>query len=63
MAHGEVPGAASLLAVGAITARITTTEPLAKDKKAGDLNGQGFVHFGGSWWVVSSAGAKITRKP
>jgi predicted lipoprotein with Yx(FWY)xxD motif len=33
------------------------------DKKAGDLNGQGFVHFGGSWWVVSAAGAKITTKP
>jgi predicted lipoprotein with Yx(FWY)xxD motif len=33
------------------------------DKKAGDLNGQGFVHFGGTWWVVSAAGAKITTKP
>ena len=35
----------------------------AQDKKAGDLNGQGFVHFGGSWWVVSAAGKKITVKP
>ena len=33
------------------------------DKKAGDINGQGFVHFGGSWWTVSAAGAKITTKP
>src|SRR6476661_1759859 len=35
----------------------------AQDKKAGDVNGQGFVHFGGSWWVVSAAGRKITVKP
>jgi len=35
----------------------------AEDKKAGDLNGQGFVHFGGAWWVVSAAGKKVTVKP
>jgi len=35
----------------------------AEDKKAGDVNGQGFVHFGGAWWVVSAAGEKITVKP
>jgi predicted lipoprotein with Yx(FWY)xxD motif len=35
----------------------------AQDKKAGQINGQGFVHFGGSWWVVSTAGTKITSKP
>jgi predicted lipoprotein with Yx(FWY)xxD motif len=35
----------------------------AQDKKAGDVKGQGFVHFGGGWWVVSAAGAKITSKP
>jgi predicted lipoprotein with Yx(FWY)xxD motif len=35
----------------------------AQDKKAGQVNGQGFVHFGGSWWVVSAAGRKITSKP
>ena len=35
----------------------------AQDKKAGDLHGQGFVHFGGSWWVLSAAGKKITSKP
>jgi predicted lipoprotein with Yx(FWY)xxD motif len=33
------------------------------DKKAGDVKGQGYVHFGGSWWVLSAAGAKITAKP
>jgi predicted lipoprotein with Yx(FWY)xxD motif len=33
------------------------------DKKAGDVKGQGYVHFGGTWWVVSAAGAKITTKP
>jgi len=33
------------------------------DKKAGDVKGQGYVHFGGSWWVLSAAGAKITTKP
>jgi predicted lipoprotein with Yx(FWY)xxD motif len=35
----------------------------ADDKKAGDVNGQAFVHFGGAWWVVSAAGKKITVKP
>jgi predicted lipoprotein with Yx(FWY)xxD motif len=35
----------------------------AQDKKAGQLNGQGFVHFGGSWWVVSADGASIRSKP
>ena len=35
----------------------------AQDKKAGDVNGQGFVHFGGGWWVISATGAKITSKP
>jgi predicted lipoprotein with Yx(FWY)xxD motif len=35
----------------------------AKDKKAGDINGQAFVHFGGAWWVISAAGRKITAKP
>ena len=34
----------------------------AQDKKTGDVNGQGFVHFGGTWWVVSAAGKKITVK-
>ena len=34
-----------------------------QDKKAGQVKGQGFVHFGGSWWVVSAAGARITSKP
>ena len=33
------------------------------DKKAGDVKGQGIVHFGGAWWVVSPAGVKITSKP
>jgi predicted lipoprotein with Yx(FWY)xxD motif len=35
----------------------------AQDKKAGDIHGQAFVHFGGTWWVVSAAGRKITSKP
>jgi predicted lipoprotein with Yx(FWY)xxD motif len=34
----------------------------APDKKAGDVNGQGVVHFGGAWWVVSAAGVKITSR-
>jgi predicted lipoprotein with Yx(FWY)xxD motif len=33
-----------------------------KDTKVGDVNGQGFVHFGGSWWVVSASGSEITTK-
>ena len=35
----------------------------AVDKKAGDIKGQGYVHFGGTWWTVSAAGAKVTTKP
>jgi predicted lipoprotein with Yx(FWY)xxD motif len=34
----------------------------APDKKAGDVKGQGVVHFGGAWWVVSAGGSKITKK-
>ena len=34
-----------------------------EDKKSGDVDGQGIVHFGGAWWVVSAAGVKITSKP
>jgi predicted lipoprotein with Yx(FWY)xxD motif len=34
----------------------------AKDTKIGDANGQGIVHFGGQWWVVSAAGSEITKK-
>jgi len=34
----------------------------AKDKKAGDVHGEGIIHFGGSWWAVSSAGNAITTK-
>src|SRR3954453_18191131 len=33
------------------------------DKKSGDIKGQGYVHFGGAWWTVSAAGAKVTTKP
>jgi len=32
----------------------------AKDKKAGDVHGEGIVHFGGTWWVVSSGGEPLT---
>jgi predicted lipoprotein with Yx(FWY)xxD motif len=35
----------------------------AQDKKAGQVNGQGFVHFGAAWWVVSAAGVSIKSKP
>src|SRR4051812_3899731 len=35
----------------------------APDKQAGDIHGQGVVHFGGAWWVVSPGGAKIPSKP
>jgi predicted lipoprotein with Yx(FWY)xxD motif len=33
----------------------------AQDKRAGDVNGQGVVHLGGAWWVVSAGGTKITK--
>jgi predicted lipoprotein with Yx(FWY)xxD motif len=32
------------------------------DKKVGDIKGQGYVHFGGSWWVLSAAGTTIKTK-
>ena len=35
----------------------------AKDTKPGDTRGEGIVHFGGSWWLVSPAGTEITAKP
>ena len=35
----------------------------AKDTKPGDVRGEGIVHFGGSWWLVSATGAEITPKP
>jgi predicted lipoprotein with Yx(FWY)xxD motif len=34
----------------------------AKDKQAGDVRGEGIVHFGGTWWVVSAAGKPLTSK-
>ena len=40
-----------------------SVDVIVTDKKSGDVNGQGIVHFGGTWWVVSAAGAKITSKP
>lgn len=33
----------------------------AQAKPAGDVNGQGVVHFGGAWWVVSAGGSKVTK--
>src|SRR3954470_20109016 len=36
---------------------------LVPAKKARDVNGQGVVHFGGAWWLVSAAGGKTTAKP
>jgi predicted lipoprotein with Yx(FWY)xxD motif len=35
----------------------------AKDAKPGDVRGEGIVHFGGSWWLISATGAEITTKP
>jgi predicted lipoprotein with Yx(FWY)xxD motif len=35
----------------------------ATDTKPGDVRGEGVVHFGGSWWLVSPAGTEITKKP
>ena len=34
----------------------------AKDTKAGDARGEGIVHFGGTWWVVSAVGKPLTAK-
>jgi predicted lipoprotein with Yx(FWY)xxD motif len=32
----------------------------AKDMRAGDINGEGIVHFGGTWSVVTATGAEPT---
>ena len=34
----------------------------AKDKKSGDVRGEGIVHFGGTWWLVSAAGKALISK-
>lgn len=31
------------------------------DKAAGQVNGEGFNHFGGLWWVVSAKGAAVKK--
>jgi predicted lipoprotein with Yx(FWY)xxD motif len=35
----------------------------ANDKKPGDTNGEGINAFGGSWFAVSPAGAKVASNP
>jgi predicted lipoprotein with Yx(FWY)xxD motif len=30
-----------------------------KDTKAGEVEGEGIVHFGGSWWALSASGAPV----
>ena len=34
-----------------------------EDKTAGDVKGQGYIHFGGAWWVMSALGKKVAVKP
>jgi predicted lipoprotein with Yx(FWY)xxD motif len=31
------------------------------DKKSGQVNGEGFNHFGGLWWVVSAKGVAVKK--
>jgi predicted lipoprotein with Yx(FWY)xxD motif len=31
------------------------------DKRAGQLNGEGFNHFGGLWWTVSARGTAVKK--
>ena len=52
-----------LVAAIAISDGPTAIYRYSGDTKTGQVNGQGFVHFGGSWWVDSAAGTKITSKP
>jgi predicted lipoprotein with Yx(FWY)xxD motif len=35
----------------------------ADDQKAGDTNGQGINAFGGTWFALSAAGARVTASP
>jgi predicted lipoprotein with Yx(FWY)xxD motif len=32
-----------------------------QDAKSGQVNGEGIVHFGGSWWAVSASGAAVHK--
>lgn len=32
-----------------------------QDTKAGQVNGEGIVHFGGSWWALSASGAPVKK--
>ena len=34
-----------------------------QDTKAGQVDGQGVSAFGGTWWLLSAAGTRITTKP
>jgi predicted lipoprotein with Yx(FWY)xxD motif len=34
-----------------------------KDTKAGQINGEGVVAFGGGWFVVSPAGTQVSKRP
>lgn len=33
----------------------------SQDKKSGQVNGEGIVHFGGSWWGVSASGTAVKK--
>jgi predicted lipoprotein with Yx(FWY)xxD motif len=33
----------------------------SQDKKSGELEGEGIVHFGGSWWLVSARGTAVKK--
>jgi predicted lipoprotein with Yx(FWY)xxD motif len=33
----------------------------SQDKKSSQVNGEGIVHFGGSWWGVSASGAAVKK--
>jgi predicted lipoprotein with Yx(FWY)xxD motif len=35
----------------------------SQDKRAGQLNGQGFSAFGARWWTVSAKGKAVTKAP
>lgn len=70
---GKVPSVAGVSAPLAVTKATSGASMLtaggsplytfSMDKAPGDVNGQGIVNFGGTWYVVSSSGMAVKAPP